>query len=186
MRHHFGANSSGTPDSTPNIRNSRGHQRCRQRRPRGITGSSGGWGYNAYGQTTVPFAAQSGVVAIAAGGQHILALKSNGAVIAWGGNDYGQTTVPPSANSGVVAMAAGMTHSVAVKSDGSVVAWGRDGETTVPVTAQSGVVAIAAGNDFNLALVARPLLSNARSGAHERILSWPTNASGSPCKVRPD
>src|SRR5258706_5858424 len=73
------------------------------------------WGDNAYGQTTVPVAAQSGVAAIAAGGtdydwfgnSHTVALKTNGSVVAWGDNAYGQTTVPAAAERGVTAIAAG-------------------------------------------------------------------------------
>ena len=113
--------------------------------------SSGGgvvaWGYNGYGQTTVPAAAQSGVVAVAAGDYHSLALSAGG-VVAWGYNGSGQTTVPAAAQSGVVAIAAGNTHSLALKANGSVVAWGYNsyGQTTVPAAAQSGVVAIAAGS----------------------------------------
>ena len=49
------------------------------------------------GQATVPFAAQSGVTAIAAAYGHTVALKSNGSVVAWGWNYYGQTTVPVAA-----------------------------------------------------------------------------------------
>ncbi len=105
------------------------------------------WGNNSEGQTNVPFAAQSGVMAIAAGGAHTVALKHNGSVLAWGYNADGQTTVPGVAQSGVTAIAAGGYHTVVLKSDGSVLAWGynADGQTTVPVTAQSGVAAIAAG-----------------------------------------
>ena len=71
------------------------------------------WGYNNYGQTNVP-AGLSNVVAIAAGGDHSLALKSDGTVVAWGagakldlstGADYGQAMVP--SLSGVSAIAAG-------------------------------------------------------------------------------
>jgi hypothetical protein len=36
------------------------------------------WGNNGEGETTVPFAAQSGVTAIAAGGSYTLALKATG------------------------------------------------------------------------------------------------------------
>jgi alpha-tubulin suppressor-like RCC1 family protein len=65
----------------------------------------------------------TGVVAIAAGGAHSLALKSDGTVVAWGSNFSGQMRVP-SGLSGVVAIAAGDAHSLALKSDGTVVAWG--------------------------------------------------------------
>jgi hypothetical protein len=99
----------------------------------------------------------SGVTAIAAGGYHSVALKSDGTVLAWGDNSSGQTDVPASL-SGVTAIAAGGDnyggHTVALKNDGSVVAWGNNfyGQTTVPVAAQSGVTAIAAGGYHTVAL----------------------------------
>ena len=69
------------------------------------------WGGNSEGQTTVP-AGLSGVVALAAGGFHTVALKQDGTVVAWGSD--GQTTVPAGL-SGVVAIAAGGSHTVALK-----------------------------------------------------------------------
>ncbi len=71
------------------------------------------WGYNKFGQTTVP-AGLSGVVAIAAGEYHTVALKQDGTVVAWGYNGYGETTVPAGL-SGVVAITAGGYHTVALK-----------------------------------------------------------------------
>ena len=56
----------------------------------------------------------SGVVAIAAGDEHTVALKQDGTVVAWGDNGYGQTKVPAGL-SGVVAIAAGVGHTVALK-----------------------------------------------------------------------
>ncbi len=111
------------------------------------------WGDNEFGQTNVPVAAQSGVMAIAAGHYHTLALKTNGMVVAWGLNNLGQTTVPVAAQSGVTAISAGYGHSVALKNNGTVVAWGvnSSGETDVPV-GLSGVTAIAAGGNHTLAL----------------------------------
>src|SRR4026207_2437760 len=86
---------------------------------------------------------------IAVGGEHNLALKSDGTVVAWGFNTWGETTVPVGLT-GVVAVAAGGGHSLALKSDGTVVAWGFNtwGETTVPV-GLTGVVAIAAGFSYS-------------------------------------
>ena len=109
------------------------------------------WGKNREGQTTVP-AGLSGVVAIAAGYYHPVALKQDGTVVAWGGNHSGQTTVP-AGMSGVVAIAAGWDHTVALKQDGTVVAWGYNGngQTTVPA-GLSGVVAIAARGRHTVAL----------------------------------
>ena len=71
------------------------------------------WGANWAGQTTVLAAAQSGVTAIAACGQHTVALKNDGSVVAWGADWIGQTTVPAGL-SGVTAIAAGSGHSVAL------------------------------------------------------------------------
>jgi len=109
------------------------------------------WGRNDDGQTTMP-AGLSGVVAIAAGDYHTVALKSDGTVVAWGRSSEGQTTVPTGL-SGVVAIAAGGFHNVALKSDNIVVAWGNNGngQTTVPA-GLSGVVAIAAGSSHTVAL----------------------------------
>ena len=76
------------------------------------------WGFNSQNQTVVPVAAQSGVVAIAAGRFFPLALKSDGSVVAWGNNQYGQTNVPVAAQSGVTAVSGGGEHAVALKSDG--------------------------------------------------------------------
>ncbi|HEV8131747.1 MAG TPA: hypothetical protein VGQ81_10875 [Acidobacteriota bacterium] len=137
----------------------------------------------------------SGVVAIAAGGSHSLALRANGAVLAWGNNASGQlgdgTTTPKitalqvsglGPGSGVVAIATGNTHSVALKSDGTVLGWGNnangqlgDGTTiqrTIPVQVSglgpaSGVIAIAAGDAHTLALK--------RDGS---VVAFGTNANG--------
>lgn len=111
------------------------------------------WGDDTFGQSNVPQVAKSGVIAIAAGQGHTLALKTNGSVLAWGWNTSGQTTVPTDAGSGVIGISAGQGHSLALKSDGTVLAWGNgaDGQTNLPV-GLSGVVSIAAGGAQSLAL----------------------------------
>jgi uncharacterized repeat protein (TIGR02543 family) len=75
-------------------------------------GSVVAWGNNEYGQTTgtptrsFPYAATAnpvtlsgaalgGVISIAAGGHHTLALKGNGTVVAWGYDGQGETTGLP-------------------------------------------------------------------------------------------
>jgi uncharacterized repeat protein (TIGR02543 family) len=79
-----------------------------------------------------------GVVAIAAGANFSLALKSDGTVWAWGNNYYGQlgngtfdvrdqtffTPTQVGGLTGVTAIAAGGGFALAVKSDGTVWAWG--------------------------------------------------------------
>jgi len=64
----------------------------------------------------------SGVTAVAAGGWHNPALKSDGTLVGWGDNGAGQAT-PPAGLTDVIAIAAGFLHSLALKSDGTVVGW---------------------------------------------------------------
>ena len=149
-------------------------------------GSVVAWGSNAYGQTNVPAAAQSGVIAISAGYGHVVALKNDGTLVAWGENSHGQTTGSPTTSApflaiaspvmlegkilkGVIAIAAGESHTVALKDDGSVVMWGanQQGPVAVPVAARSGVIAIAAGAWHTLALK-----------ADGSVLAWGDNSFG--------
>jgi alpha-tubulin suppressor-like RCC1 family protein len=100
--------------------------------------------------TPVPVGGLSGVVAIAAGAQHGLALLSNGTVMAWGDNESGQlgdggmsgpdhcnteqeptqcstSPVPVSGLSEVTAIAAGQNYNLALLRNGTVMAWGSNG-----------------------------------------------------------
>jgi hypothetical protein len=139
-----------------------------------------GWGNNNYGQATgvtngaagvVTIAGQplTGVVAIAAGNFHSLALMTDGTVVGWGDDTWGETSIPAGLTD-VVAIAGGDGHSLALKTDGTVVGWGDDeygeatgqpntnypyfatGEVMLGGQALSDVVAIAAGGDHSLAL----------------------------------
>jgi len=103
-----------------------------------------GWGWNDSGQATPPDG--NNFIAIAAGGAHSLALKSDGSIVTWGG----QTKVPDGNN--FIAIAAGKGHSLALKSDGSIVAWGENcpGQATPPDG--NNLIAIAAGGGHSLAL----------------------------------
>ncbi len=128
------------------------------------------WGPASFGETTVPPAAASGVIAIDAGfSSHSLALTSAGQVLAWGNNQSSQSSVPPAAQSGVIAIDAGATFSMALTAQGSVLVWGsaQFGVTTVPSAAQAGIVAIAAGPDHALALTS--------SG---QVLAWGRSSNG--------
>src|SRR5207248_1961655 len=98
------------------------------------------------GQCSVP-SGLSGVIAIAAGSFHSLAVKKDGTVVAWGCgiNDFGQCSVPGGLT-GVVAVAAGDTQSIALRSDGTVLAWGGCSfYGQCPPDEYPGVSAIAAG-----------------------------------------
>jgi hypothetical protein len=109
------------------------------------------WGSNSELQSAVPALADVG--AIAAGGEHSLALLKNGTVQAWGGNASGQTNVPAGLG-GVAKIAAGFAHNVVCKSDGTLVAWGdsSNNRTAIPggITTATDV---AAGNLHSLALL---------------------------------
>lgn len=131
------------------------------------------WGYNVFGQLGVglvgtsksdlpvwaglPKAAR--IVAVAAGGEHSLALTARGVLFAWGVNYEGQLgdgrqglgrhrPLPVKLPRGtrVTAIAAGWGHSLALTSAGAVLAWGVDptGTSTlpVPVSLPAGLVAV--------------------------------------------
>jgi alpha-tubulin suppressor-like RCC1 family protein len=130
----------------------------------------------------------TGVVAVAAGMEHSLALLRNGTVMAWGDNSNGQlgngstrSSVKPvrvRGLTGVKAVAAGALFSLALLSSGKVVAWGdnqsgqlgndtlNDSDTPVPVTGLTSVTAIAAGGQFAMAL-----------RTNGTVMSWGDNES---------
>jgi uncharacterized repeat protein (TIGR02543 family) len=114
-------------------------------------GTALAWGYNADGEATLP-SALTNAVAIAGGGYHSLAVRSNGTVVAWGDNSSGQISVPPGLNN-ALAVAGGGWHSLALLSGGTVAAWGDNqfGQTNVPSTLNN-VVAVSGGYYHSLAL----------------------------------
>jgi alpha-tubulin suppressor-like RCC1 family protein len=101
-------------------------------------GSSGQLGNGTTGSSTTPRkvnSLSSGVLAIAAGRDHCLAIKSDGTVWAWGNNTAGEvgdgstvnrtTPVNVSLPGPAVQVEAGAEHSVALLADGSVYCWGK-------------------------------------------------------------
>src|SRR5260370_1064806 len=131
-------------------------------------GTVSAWGLNGNGQlgngtltTTSPFGIDtpgpvsglSGVTAIAGGGFHSLALKSDGTVWAWGGNVLTGPYAPVQVLgvSGVTAIAGRVIYSLALKSDGTVWTWALS-NTPVQVPGLSSVTALAGGWGHSLAL----------------------------------
>ena len=105
------------------------------------------WGGNGAFQINVPINVTN-AVAVAAGSDHSLALRTTGAVAGWGDNTNGETAAPSNLTN-AAAIAAGDRFSLALESNGVVVAWGI--QTTVPAKA-TNVVAIAASVSNALAL----------------------------------
>jgi hypothetical protein len=89
-------------------------------------------------------------IAVAAGRQHALALKSDGSLVGWGENSLGQCNVP--LGNGYVAIAAGAADSLAIKSDGSLVAWGQNNEGQCDVPEGNNFIAIVVGGHHSVAL----------------------------------
>jgi alpha-tubulin suppressor-like RCC1 family protein len=140
-----------------------------------------------------------GVVALAAGQAHALALKSDGTVLAWGQNNEGQATVPFGLRN-VSAISACENQSLALRSDGTVVGWGL---APSPPADLRGVVAISAGEWHNLAIKSNgevvswgysniprtnvpPSATNALGGAGSRYHSAIFRRDGSVTAWNPD
>jgi len=102
-------------------------------------------------QCTVPVDL-NGVLAVAAGDSHSIAMKPS-TVVCWGNTDYGHCDVPSFYATYPIAIAAGGGHSLALKADRTVVAWGTNNYSECDVPAGlNGVLAVAAGRYHSLAL----------------------------------
>ena len=160
--------------------------------------------------TPVPVKGLTGVTAVAAGGEHALALKSGGSVAAWGENFDGQlgnggppgdSNVPVAVQglTTAVAVSAGQQHSLALLSGGTVMAWGDNGfdelgqsdgiggigssNSPVRVPGLSGVSAISAGGLFSLALLAGGTVDAWGDGAFGQLGSGSTATVAPPTPV---
>jgi hypothetical protein len=107
-------------------------------------GTVSGWGDNTLLQSDVPVGL-AGVIAVAAGPSHSVALRSDGTVITWGASEL----PVPVGLSNAIAIAAGSNYTVALQSDGTVQTWG-SGISAPP--SLGSVLAIAAGVSHALAL----------------------------------
>jgi hypothetical protein len=91
---------------------------------------NGAGGENSFSST--PIRIMENVIAISAGHEHSMAIRSDGSLWAWGDNYYGQigdgtqgwSRNPVKIMDDVIAISAGFRHSMAIKSDGSLWAWG--------------------------------------------------------------
>ena len=146
-------------------------------------GTAWAWGLNTDGQLGDNTTTQrqtpiqvslSGVVSVAAGAKHNLALTSAGVLYAWGDNYYGQIgngnntdqKLPVQVMTGVAQIAVGDYHSIALKTDGTVHLWGANNEsqladgstanrnTPYQVTGLGLVNAIAGGGNHTLVVLA--------------------------------
>jgi alpha-tubulin suppressor-like RCC1 family protein len=107
------------------------------------------WGSNRHGQLgdggpirlqslPVTVRGASSIVAVAAGCDHSLALRSDGRVLSWGKNSFGQLGVGSTVDrleatlvegaTSITAIAAGQDHSLALNVRGTMLSWGRDSE----------------------------------------------------------
>ena len=120
------------------------------------------WGDNNNGQVDIPWTLTN-AVAIAAGSDYNLALRSDGTVYSWG-----LPMTPPADLSNCLAVAAGDYHALGLRSDGTVTAWGANsgGETNVPA-GLTDVVAVSGGYNHSLALK--------RDGS---VVGWGANNAG--------
>ena len=124
------------------------------------------WGDDTYGQVsnTPP---GLDFVQVAGGGNHSLALKSDGSIVSWGDDSDGQVSNTPS-GTGFIQVAVGYRHSLALKSDGSIVAWAYDGQGQVTNTPPgTGFIQVAAGRHHSIALK-----------SDGSIISWGYNGHG--------
>lgn len=128
-------------------------------------------GANDFGQCNVP-AGLEGVIAIAAGERHSLALLKDGTLRGWGDNRLGQLGGPFLVGTRrperILSIAAGANHCVVSTELGLVYAWGanEDGQSRVPENL-AGVESVAAGASHSLAL--------RRDGS---VVGWGNNVAG--------
>lgn len=112
------------------------------------------WGADSQDQTNIPTNA-TGIIQMEASstGNHILALKVDGTILAWGATNKHQTDVPAGLTN-VVQVAAGSLNSLALRSDGTAELWGgnANGQCDIPA-GLTNIVQIEGGLWHSLALL---------------------------------
>lgn len=161
------------------------------------------WGYNRYGQlglgtsgnetnpTAVRISTLTGVVAVAAGERHRLAVKSDGTVWTWGNNSFdqlGELAPRPSLNTGASSLAfgdqalntTGASQTTTLRNSGTVAAT-ISGITSDGDFAQTNDCppSLAAGGSCAITVSFTPTVSGARTGT----LQIASDAPGNPLRV---
>lgn len=140
----------------------------------------------------------TGIVAIACGASHSLAVKNDGTVWDWGNNAFGQlgdsttverhTPVKVKGLNGIVEVTAGNRHSVALRNDSTVFAWGSNwigtcGDGTTVTVRNTPVQVHGVGNSGFLTGITS--IASSQSAEHTLalrsdsiVLAWGANGFG--------
>lgn len=152
-------------------------------------------------EATLTISPAVGVIAVYAGMNHSLLIKSDGSLWAMGRNDFGQLgdgtnashNTPRQIAASVVAASAGGDHSLFIKSDGTLWASGNnssgqlgDGTSvnhSTPVQIATGTVAASAGGDHSLFIKSDGTLWAMGNNFYSQLGDGTTNYRGTPVKI---
>jgi len=124
--------------------------------------------------------------AIAAGGNHTVALQTDGSLWAWGDNTYGQIgnntninqAMPVKIGTGYIAIAAGANHTLALQTDGSLWAWGLNDQGQLgDGTTNNSLIPKRIGTDV-YSLIGAGYYASYAAKADGTLLAWGSNFYG--------